>query len=265
MPPGGGRMSRGFLTEEEKQNRPTVTRSLLKRIFSYLSPYWKQLGLVLLCITVSSVFALFPSILTGKIMDEAEQNRCVVQAMLESLDQFAVSERVPAVLRVYQEKLRSNMQALIAELKRHDLYDLPAATETPFYCMVDAETEMSGADEEREYCRKRLLEIVSDKRHKKGRKLRKIYFSGQSDLTLFLGGTHPYSFIVDYKSDKKGYTREEIASKYRPQQECYLLISYLYQKVPGYENKMMSQQTLFAPNAFDENKMFRGELKNTDG
>ena len=70
MPPGGGRMSRGFLTEEEKQNRPTVTRSLLKRIFSYLSPYWKQLGLVLLCITVSSVFALFPSILTGKIMDE---------------------------------------------------------------------------------------------------------------------------------------------------------------------------------------------------
>ena len=202
---------------------------------------------------------------TGKIMDEAEQNRCVVQAMLESLDQFAVSERVPAVLRVYQEKLRSNMQALIAELKRHDLYDLPAATETPFYCMVDAETEMSGADEEREYCRKRLLEIVSDKRHKKGRKLRKIYFSGQSDLTLFLGGTHPYSFIVDYKSDKKGYTREEIASKYRPQQECYLLISYLYQKVPGYENKMMSQQTLFAPNAFDENKMFRGELKNTDG
>ncbi|MBQ6564746.1 MAG: ABC transporter ATP-binding protein [Clostridia bacterium] len=70
MPPGGGRMSRGFLTEEEKQNRPKVTRSLLKRIFSYLSPYWKQLGLVLLCITVSSVFALFPSILTGKIMDE---------------------------------------------------------------------------------------------------------------------------------------------------------------------------------------------------
>ena len=70
MPPGGGRMSRGFLTEEEKLNRPKVTRSLLKRIFSYLSPYWKQLGLVLLCITVSSVFALFPSILTGKIMDE---------------------------------------------------------------------------------------------------------------------------------------------------------------------------------------------------
>ena len=63
-------MSRGFLTEEEKQNRPKVTGELLARVFSYLKPYWKQLLLVLLCITVSSVCALFPSILTGKILDE---------------------------------------------------------------------------------------------------------------------------------------------------------------------------------------------------
>ena len=30
-------MNRGFLTEEEKANRPKVTFALLKRIFSYLS------------------------------------------------------------------------------------------------------------------------------------------------------------------------------------------------------------------------------------
>ena len=63
-------MARGYLTDEEKKNRPKVTGALLKRIFGYLRPYWKQLGLVLLCITVSSVFSLFPSILTGKIIDE---------------------------------------------------------------------------------------------------------------------------------------------------------------------------------------------------
>lgn len=63
-------MVRGYLTDEEKKNRPKVTGALLKRIFGYLRPYWKQLGLVLLCITVSSVFSLFPSILTGKIIDE---------------------------------------------------------------------------------------------------------------------------------------------------------------------------------------------------
>ena len=70
MPPRGGPMSRGFLTEEEKQNRPKVTKELLVRIFSYLKPYWKQLLLVLVCITVSSVCSLFPSIITGKILDE---------------------------------------------------------------------------------------------------------------------------------------------------------------------------------------------------
>ena len=69
-PPGGGRMGRGFLTEEEKQNRPKVTGALLKRIFSYLSPYWKQLTLVLICLAVSSVFSIFPSILTGRLIDE---------------------------------------------------------------------------------------------------------------------------------------------------------------------------------------------------
>lgn len=62
----GGR----FLTEEEKQNKPKVTWSLIKRIFSYLAPYWKQMILVLLLITLSSFFSLLPSILTGKIIDD---------------------------------------------------------------------------------------------------------------------------------------------------------------------------------------------------
>ena len=64
-----GRMGRGYLTEEEKANRPTVTKELLLRVFSYLKPYWKQLALVLGCIVVSSVCSLFPSILTGNIID----------------------------------------------------------------------------------------------------------------------------------------------------------------------------------------------------
>jgi len=72
MPPMGGRgpMGRGYLTEEEKANAPKVTWPLLKRIFSYLLPYWKQLAVVLLCIIVSSVFGLLPSVLTGRIIDE---------------------------------------------------------------------------------------------------------------------------------------------------------------------------------------------------
>lgn len=60
----------GFLTEEEKQNSPKITSQLLKRMFSYLIPYWKQLIVSVLAIITSSVFGVFPTILTGRIIDE---------------------------------------------------------------------------------------------------------------------------------------------------------------------------------------------------
>ena len=66
----GGHFRRGYLTEEEKANRPKVTKELLIRIFGYLRPYWKQLLLVFGCILLSSAFSLLPSILTGRIIDE---------------------------------------------------------------------------------------------------------------------------------------------------------------------------------------------------
>ena len=69
MPPmGPGRMG-GYLSEEEKKNRPKVTKELLFRIFSYLKPYWKQMLLVVILIGISSVAGILPSILTGKIID----------------------------------------------------------------------------------------------------------------------------------------------------------------------------------------------------
>lgn len=60
----------GFLTDEEKQNSPKITSQLLKRMFSYLVPYWKQLIVSVLAIITSSVFGVFPTILTGRIIDE---------------------------------------------------------------------------------------------------------------------------------------------------------------------------------------------------
>ncbi len=70
MPPQGRNIGRGFLTEEEKANKPKVTLPLLKRIFSYLLPYWKQMTIVLVCIIISSALSLLPSVLTGRIIDE---------------------------------------------------------------------------------------------------------------------------------------------------------------------------------------------------
>ncbi len=87
-PRGGGPMGRGFLTEEEKANRPKVTLPLLKRIFSYLAPYWKQMTIVLICIIISSAFNLLPSVLTGRIIDEGligQDMRMLVILILTSL------------------------------------------------------------------------------------------------------------------------------------------------------------------------------------
>ena len=73
MPPGGrmgGPFGRAYMTEEEKAAQPKITKALLKRVFSYLTPYWKQLAVVLVCIAISSTMSLYPSVLTGKILDE---------------------------------------------------------------------------------------------------------------------------------------------------------------------------------------------------
>ncbi len=73
----GGHMSRGFMTEEEKANRPKVTGALLKRVFSYLKPYWKQFMLILCAIAASSLLALYPSVLTGRIVDALAERKGV--------------------------------------------------------------------------------------------------------------------------------------------------------------------------------------------
>ena len=62
---------RGFLTEEEKSNVPKVTKELLLRILGYLKPYWPQFILVFVTIILSATIGLLPSIITGKIVDQA--------------------------------------------------------------------------------------------------------------------------------------------------------------------------------------------------
>ena len=76
MGPGGmGRGMRGFMTEEEKQQAPKVTKELLVRVFSWLKPYWKQFALTLFCILISSVLSILPSVLTGEIIDKGLYGR----------------------------------------------------------------------------------------------------------------------------------------------------------------------------------------------
>jgi ATP-binding cassette subfamily B protein len=66
-PPG----PRRFLTEDERNNKPEITKELIFRILSYLKPYRLQFAFVFLAIVASSIIGLWPSIITGRIVDEA--------------------------------------------------------------------------------------------------------------------------------------------------------------------------------------------------
>ncbi|MEA4910997.1 MAG: ABC transporter transmembrane domain-containing protein, partial [Oscillospiraceae bacterium] len=99
----GGRGPVHYLTEEEKQNRPKVTGALLRRILSYLRPYALQFVLVFITILISAVVGLLPSIITGRIVDEAligRDMRLLIQLILAALATLTVSE-VVGVLESY--------------------------------------------------------------------------------------------------------------------------------------------------------------------
>ena len=121
----GGSGPRGpvkFLTEEEKKNMPKVTKELLKRILSYLRPYWLQLLLVLLAIILSSSVGLLPSIITGRVVDEAlvgKNMKLLIQLLLTAFFTLALSQ-VISVLESYINAWIS--QRIIFDMK-NEMYD----------------------------------------------------------------------------------------------------------------------------------------------
>ncbi len=120
--PGGGRSPRGFLTEEEKQNKPKVTKELLLRILSYLKPYWPQFLLVFLAILLSATVGLLPSIITGRIVDEAlvgKNMKLLIQLLLAAFATLTVSQ-VIGVLESYINAWIS--QRIIFDMK-NQMYD----------------------------------------------------------------------------------------------------------------------------------------------
>jgi len=92
-----------FLSDEEKANMPKVTKGLLLRILSYLKPYWVQFLMVFAAILISAVVGLLPSIITGRIVDEALVGRdmkLLIQLLLAAFFTVTLSE-VIGVLESY--------------------------------------------------------------------------------------------------------------------------------------------------------------------
>ena len=107
---------RGFLTDEEKANLPKVTGGLIKRILGYLTPYWARFLMVFGTILISSVLGLLPSIITGRIVDQAlvgENMKLLIKLLLAALITTFASQGV-SLLTTY----------LNAWISQHIIFDM---------------------------------------------------------------------------------------------------------------------------------------------
>ena len=119
---GRGLGPRGFLTDEEKQNMPKVTKELIVRILSYLKPYWFQFMLVFIAIILSASIGLLPSIITGRVVDEALVGKDLVLLIKLLLMAFVtlLASQVIGVLESYINAWIS--QRIIFDMK-NEMYD----------------------------------------------------------------------------------------------------------------------------------------------
>ena len=125
MPGPGGigpRGARGFLTEEEKKNMPKVTKELLLRILSYMKPYWLQFLLVFVAILISASVGLLPSLITGRIVDEAIMGRDM-ELLIYLLIMAFITLAVSQIIGVLESYINAWIAHRIIYDMRNQMYD----------------------------------------------------------------------------------------------------------------------------------------------
>ena len=118
-----GRGPRGFLTEEEKLNKPRVTKALLLRILGYLKPYKWQFIAVFAALIVSAVLGLFPSVITGKIVDAIVSDSRNIKQLLQLVVLAFVVLSAAQVISVLEQYINSWISQKIIYDMRNQMYD----------------------------------------------------------------------------------------------------------------------------------------------
>lgn len=122
-PMGGPRGPRNFLTEEEKKNKPKLTKGLLKRILSYLKPYKWHFLLVFIALVISAVLGLFPSVITGKIVDSIISDSRSVALLLRLVVLAFVVLTTAQIISVLEQYINSWISQKIIYDMRNEMYD----------------------------------------------------------------------------------------------------------------------------------------------
>ena len=121
-PPTRGLGPRGFLTDEEKQNMPKINNALIRRILAYLVPYRLQFVLVFVTILVSAVLGLLPSIITGRIVDEALVGKNM-ELLIRLLILAFVTLSASQVISVLESYINSWISQRIIFDMKNQMYD----------------------------------------------------------------------------------------------------------------------------------------------
>lgn len=117
----GGPM--GFLSDKEKQNRPKVTKELLLRILKYLKPYRWYFLLVFFALILSAVLGLFPSIITGKIVDSIIDDSRNLNMLLKLIGLAFAVLSASQVIMVIEQYVNSWISQKIIYDMRNEMYD----------------------------------------------------------------------------------------------------------------------------------------------
>lgn len=114
---------RGFLTEEEKRNKPKLTKGLLKRILSYLKPYKWQFAAVFASLIIAAVLGLFPSIITGAIVNHIVSDDPAMSTLLILVGAAFLVLTVSQVISVLEQYINSWISQKIIFDMRNEMYD----------------------------------------------------------------------------------------------------------------------------------------------
>ncbi len=113
---------RGFLTEKEKQNLPKMDKKLLLRILGYLKPYKWQFFLVFAALIISAILGLFPSIITGQIVDSiiaGSNMKLLVKLLILAFIVLSLSQ----IISVLEQYINSWISQKIIFDMRNEMYD----------------------------------------------------------------------------------------------------------------------------------------------
>ena len=118
-----GNGPRGFLTDDEKQDKPHISKELLIRILKYLKPYKWYFLLVFAALIISAILGLFPSIITGAIVDAIVSDNRNLALLLKLVVIAFVVLSASQIISVLEQYINSWISQKIIYDMRNEMYD----------------------------------------------------------------------------------------------------------------------------------------------